>query len=177
MYEYIPQKTDKTAGKLIILFLAGGFGLMFLTVLIQGIPFRWAFQFLAIGLLTEAVLLVTRYVTRSFVYRLEENEEGETELAVIEITSGGKKQTVVCRLAMSQIKKIDRFTREEEKAVSKAVHERKEKRRIFDYTVDLHLERAIQIVAEEYEEAVTVRLNDDERLYEIIRSKLTAEDM
>ncbi len=176
MYEYIPQKTDKTAGRLILLFLAGGFGLMFLTVLIQGIPCRWAFQFAAIGLLTEAVLLVTRYVTRSFVYRIEESEDGEIELTVIQVTSGGKKQTVVCRLAMCQIKKIDRFTREEEKAVSKEAHKKREQRRIFDYTVDLHLEKAIQIVAEEYEEAVTVRLNDDERLYEIIKSKLTAEE-
>ena len=76
IYEGIAEKTNQTARKLSVLLLLGSAALMLVTMLFGGIPFRWVFQLLAVGLLIGTVFLIARYESKTYIYRLIEQDGG-----------------------------------------------------------------------------------------------------
>ena len=63
------------------------------------------YQLLAVTLLAGAVLVIVRYLLRDYVYAIHADEGGEAcELVIVEIL--GKKQTVVCRVSLADVRSI-----------------------------------------------------------------------
>ena len=60
------------------------------------------YQFFAVALLSMSVLVIVRYLLRNYVYAIHGDENGVPhEFVVVEIM--GKKQTVVCRISLSDV--------------------------------------------------------------------------
>lgn len=162
MYQVIPKRTNSQASRLILLFFAGAAALMLITMLVPSIPFRWVFQLIALGLLTAAIFLVTRYITKLFFYRIENGD-----LTVIETDGKGKKQITVCRVGVGNVIRCEHLTRPEQTDAALA-DLKKRKIKLFDYTVDLRPAESLLVLVVEGGEELAIRLSFDEGLLSIL---------
>ncbi len=167
MLEIIPKKTNKKAQSLIILFFTAAAALFFLTVLLKGIPLLWVFQLIAILLFALAVMLVARYVTKLFIYRIEPTDSayGDTEgldLTVTEANTSGKRRITVCRISLSGIKSVEVL--KGEKCSLRDIKKREGRLPIYDYRPDLYPNESILIKTAEGGKEVYLCLAYDEAL-------------
>ena len=177
MYEWLPTKNNKKAMNLILLFLSGAALLFAFTSLFGEMPFRWAFQLTALCFLTVAIFLTTRYVMKSFLYRIFEGDRGGFDLTVTELTSGGKRRVTVCRVGLSEVNRVillDAADGGESAAKWRAV--KKEGKKIFDYAADLDPARSIVVYLRESGEELILRLSYDKTLYDILLEKERREE-
>lgn len=166
MYEWIPKKTNNKARNIIILFFFGAAALLAVTSALGDVPFLWVFQLAAVALLTAAVFLTTRFLTKMYIYRIDVGERG-ADLVVLEAASNGKRQTAVCRVALANVK--ERTLLDASDGASDCLKAAKQGGRgIYDYRPDLKPEKSILIVAEEGGEDIPICLAFDERLYELL---------
>lgn len=162
MYEYSPKRTNTAAQRLILLFFLGAAALILITMLVPTVPFRWVFQLIAIGLLTAAIFLVTRYVTKLFLYRIENGD-----LTVTEADARGKRQITVCRVSVANIQSLERL--DEPNVADAALSDlKKQKIKLFDYTADLRPADSILLVVREGGEDLAIRLSFDEILFGLL---------
>lgn len=166
MYEYIPQGSNKNAKNLISLLILGGFVIMLVTMMSEGVPFKWALQLTGLILMAIGILLMARYVSRSFIYRVEQTDGG-ADLSVIEIQR--KSRIVVCRISLSNIKDVHILgaaDKEQEKTLVDTF--KADGRKKYNYCIDVNPEKYVWIVADECGEDIAVKLTYDEKLCEII---------
>ena len=155
-YEYIPvprsNKTKKMATSFffggIILFVAGG---------VKMIPFRSALQLAAIAAFTISILLVGRFLLRSYAYRIEDFGDGD-EFVVDEITR--RTRYSVCRLEMRKLAAT--YKRSE---LSKSERDKKH----FNYCPDAFTPEAyiLEFIDSNYDitsERIRVAIQPDEKL-------------
>ena len=164
MYELKPQRTNNKAQSLIILFFAGAAALFLLSVFMKGMPFLWVIQLFAILLLVAAVFIVTRYVTKTFIYSIDVID-GQADLSVTEVSSGGRRQITVCRIGLSSIKSV-KVSEGKDETVSLL---RKERKRMFDYRPDINPEKSILLVSDEGGDELLILLAYDEELLRILQ--------
>lgn len=163
MYELIPRKTNQTARRLILLLFLGAAAVIVVTMLVPTVPVRWLFQLIAIGLLTGGVFLTTRYVTKLFIYRAEVGGD----LTVSEANANGKRQITVCRVGLSSIRR--RTLLDSPCAARAALDELKaNKKKLFDYCVDLQPAESILLTVEEGGETFAIRLSFDPVFFELL---------
>lgn len=163
MFELIPEKTNKRARNLVILFLVAAALLLVIMKFLEGIPFLWVIQLADILLFVAAVALLTRYVMKKFIYRVEPTDNG-ADLTVTEAAANGKRQVTVCRIGLGSIKDVRELSGEE----CRLREVRKEKLPIYDYRPDLYPERSILIRTDEGGREVYVCLAYDERLLSLL---------
>ena len=169
MYEWMPQRTNKTAEKMIFLMFGGSAALLLAATLLPDVPFRWVFQLLALGLLTAAVFLVTRYRTKRFVYRIFEDENGGLDLTVTECAVNGKRAVTVCRVGLGNILRVvDLDLSDGGASLREWKNLCRGGKKIFDYAIDLKPTRSIVIVVNEGGEELRIRLSYDDRLFQIL---------
>ncbi len=161
MYEIRPPKRNKKAQSLIILFFAGSIALLLLSAVLKGLPFLWVIQLFAILLLVAAVFLITRYLTKGYIYRIADGD-----LTVTEISSGGKRQLTVCRVALASIEECFEYSGGEGIKKYKGQH-----KRIFDYRPDLAPDKSILLLTNEGGEEAVILLGCDEGLLQVIRDR------
>lgn len=168
MYEWIPEKTNNTAKKLIILLFAGAAALMFATAAIPDVPYRWVFQLISLGMLTGAIFLTTRYVTKMFIYRLESDSDGGVDLSVTEASSNGRRRVTVCRVGLSGVRECVLCDLSD--AQSKSIQEKIKSSgcKLFDYCSDFRPQRSIYLTVEEGTEKLILRLAYEDRLFSIL---------
>ena len=102
IYEYTPPKDSKKATGIVVILFSLAAGLFLFTMLIN-IPYSWILQLIAIISFTAAVFMITRYLAKSFLYSINQNNDNTIDLDVLEITNGGKKQITVCRISTNSI--------------------------------------------------------------------------
>ena len=171
MYELIPRKSNnKARGVIIILFLATA-ALFLASELIPNLPFVWIPQLLGILFAVPAVYLVSRYVAKSFLYRVESTDRG-VDLTVSEASFGGKRRTVVCRIGLSSIKK--RILLEGDGCSLSPF--KKEKKPTYDYRPDLCPSKSILILSDEGGVEVYICLASEEKLFELLAPVEDVED-
>ena len=171
IYEYSPKKDSKKAtGVVVILFsLAAG---LFLFTMLLNIPYSWVLQLIAIVALTAAVFIVTRYLAKTFLYSINQNDNNSLDLDVLEITNGGKKQITVCRISIKsitesyQINKTDKDSILTEQALIKKA--KKDRVKIFNYCPDINPVQYSIIIGEECGEKYLIKLTPDEKLCEYL---------
>ncbi len=162
MYQYTPKRTGAKANRLILLFFAGAAALMLITMLVPTVPFRWVFQLISLCLLTAAIFLVTRYITKLFFYQIEDGD-----LTVMETDTRGKKRITVCRVGISSVIRCEHLT--ESAKISAALADlKKQKIKLFDYTADLLPAESILLVVNEGGEDLAIRLSFDETLLTLL---------
>ena len=164
MYEYIPnppKKKAKTVGmtlfilSLVIFFVSG----------IEGIGYPGILQTAAIALMTAAILLVGKYLTRAYRYRVDKTN-GEYEFIIDEISKTSS--VTVCRLELSKLRRADAWTKD---------YKPPKKARIYNYCVDVaptdsYLLTFLDGAFSMNGERIYVRISPDERLTEILETFL-----
>ena len=144
---------------------------MLLTFLFPGVPLRWVFQMVALALLTVGIWLLTRYVTKIFIYCIDE----AGDLTVTEANTKGKRRVTVCRVAVAGVRRRTVIRSDEElKRLRKKL--RSEGKRYFDYVTDYRPSESILIEVNEGNERFGIRLSYDERLYAMLVPKEEQEE-
>lgn len=161
-YEWIAQKSNKTARNLVTVLLVGAFALMIIPTAIQTLPFRWVIQLIALCLMTAGIFMTTRYLTKMFIYRIVDDGNG-LDLTVTEASSNGKRQITVCRVGLSGIRQqVILSSAEEEKKERALLKQRQIKR--FDYRPDLFPAKSLLVIVEEGGEELALFLAYEEQL-------------
>ena len=169
MHQWIPQKSNETARNMILLLFCGAFALLALTSLFGDIPFRWAFQTVALLLLTAAIFLVTRYMTKRFTYRIEPDGEDAYDLTVIESSANGKRAVTVCRIGLHHVAKaslLDLSDGGESLAAWNSF--KKGRKKIHDYRVDLRPTVFLLLTVKEGGEELYILLSHEKELSELL---------
>ena len=163
-YEWIPPKSNQKARTAVIVLFFGAFALMLLPNILPSLPFRWVPQFLGLFLLTAGVFLVTRYLTKLFIYRIV-GEGASLDLTVTEAASNGKRKITVCRVGLSNIHRLvvlDASKPEIEKKERELLKKSRVKQ--YDYRPDLCPQKSILLIVEEGGEELCLFLAYEERL-------------
>lgn len=169
IYEYTPPKNTRSVTPLVIVLAVAGGVLFLLPSLISDMPMRGLSQMLGIILITAMVFLISRYSGLSFVYAIVENGERTVDLTVTEIERNGKKQTTVCRVALSSITEAyllyPERAGESEKVKKLMKRARGEQRKLFIYTQGMRPTPVCILFLEECGEPLLIKLSADERLF------------
>ncbi len=167
MYEYIPNPKTKKAKILgtALFFVSLG---LFLASGIRGLAYRGILQFVAIAMMTAAILIIGRFLTRSYVYRVEKAEDGY-DLIVDELTRSTR--TTVCRLELAKLLRAEPWTKDTKPPRGT---------RIYSYCVDIAPDGSYILCFADgayapYEKEITLRIQPDERLVEILTSFIQKE--
>lgn len=169
MYQWIPQKSNHTAQKVILILLGGAALLFGMTVVFPDIAYRWAYQLIALGMLTLILFLVTRYLTRSYLYQIREKEGGECDLEILERSGNGKRQFTVCRVSLSGLTSLSLLDLSDGgKSEALLASRKREKKKIYDYCVDLQPQKSCLLQCNEGGEELWIRLNYDPGLWEML---------
>ncbi len=172
IYGYEPPKNNKKATGIVIMLFASATGLFLFTMLIA-VPFAWVIQLIAIAALTAAIFIVSRFVTKNFLYVVNQNERNSLDLDILEISNGGKKQITVCRIAINGIEeaytinKTEKASVELEQTLLKKA--KQDKRKIFNYCPDINPVKYSIIIGEESGERYLIKLTPDDKLCEYLK--------
>ena len=171
IYEYAPPRKNKKATGVVILLFSFAIGLILFTSLVK-VPFAWAFQLTSIIALTVAIFTVTRYLTKGFLYSINQNNSDQLDLDIMEITNGGRRHITVCRVAVRGISegyvinKTDKSSIELEQSLIKKA--KQEKAKIFNYCPDINPVIYSIIVGEECGEKFLIKFTPDDKLCEYL---------
>ena len=155
-FEYIPVPKSNKTKKIATCFFFGGL-ILFVLGGVKMIPYNSVIQFAAVASFTTSILLVGRFLLRSYAYRIEDMGEGD-ELFVDEITR--KARFSVCRLEMKKLVAIyDRKTLSKEEKSKKH----------YNYCPDAFASDSyiLEFVDSSYDitaERIRVRIQPDEKL-------------
>ena len=169
MYEYIPKKSTKKVTGMVIMLAAAAALLFFIPSFFSNIPYAWGFQLCGFALLVAIIYITTRYVSRSYIYRVipREGSDGAVEGYDLMITElSGKSRVTVCRLGLERISRVEKIDQKTEGAVKELV--RQEKRKRFIYLSELDPEIKCCIFAEECGEPLAVTISSDGHLFAIL---------
>lgn len=175
LYDYTPPKdTQRTTAIIICLSSLGAAPFLF-SLILQNIPFKWAFQLISILMLTAVIFIVTRYVAKSYTYSIIENEDRSRDFTVTEIGNGGRSKITVCRIAVDSIESltvIDRSVNEDAvklRELKKAA--KKEERKFFSYYHTVNPPKLCIVFAEECGEKFLISFTPDEKLISFLEPK------
>lgn len=173
IYDYTPPKNNKKAtGVVIILFFLAA-GLFIFTLLID-IPMPWILQLIAIIAFTAGIFIATRFLAKSFLYSVVQQNES-LDFTVCEITNGGRSQITVCRVAVKNIEGayIINRTKNDSIAIEKEIIKaaKHDRRKIFNYCPDINPTTYCIILGEECGEKFLVKLTPDQTLCEYLGAK------
>ena len=165
MHEYSYSPKQKTGN---ITVIAGV--LFFTAAVLYGLICTFEFNFegviglVAVVCFVASILLLTRYVFRTQVYRVVEREEGSFDLVVDEIT--GKNKVSVCRVALANIEKVEIRDEKNAAELKKAARGRK----IFSYCPDLFPVGECWVFVTECGEELLLKLYADEILFSMLKA-------
>ena len=160
-YSYLSKKSNNQALILASAFFFAGLILIAATAVFS-IPFVGIFQGLSVLFLTFSVLLLTRFVYKSFALRVFLNERDEFDFTVTEIY--GKTQITVCRISLDNIEKVCIKTKENAKKLKKETKGRK----IYSYCPDVFPEGECWVFVTECDMPLLIKLSPDQTLLNIL---------
>ena len=166
MYEYIPMTKKKkeffTVAILSVLATA-----LFCFSMQSVWPYPALWQAASVLLLVAVVMLVSKCLLRSFVYRVaprrDAAEDAPPDFTVIECY--GKRSTVVCRISIADIEEITPITQENKKQISEAAKGKP----LYRYYSELSPQNAYQLTVQNGEEVFYLCIVADERLIEMLK--------
>ena len=166
MYQYIPPKAPKKTTGIILLLLAAASVAVFFTTIFPNMPLRWLLQLFAVCVLAAIIYITTRYVTRSYIYKLSPRDDtGAIDFTVTELT-GGKHAVTVCRIGAENITDIFLVTPENRADMKKKSLADGRKR--FIYICDIQPPLTLLIFAEECGEPISIMISANGELAELL---------
>ena len=171
IYEYRPEKNLTRIFGVMIILISLAAALFFTPLIFPSVPFHWAFQLLGTVAVVAVIYLLTRYVAKSFVYAVIE-DDGQLDFTVTELANGGRKVTTVCRVAIANIAELHVFDMNdpeqklrEKEMISTAHHE---SRKAYDYCVDMKTSPVCILLLEECGEPLLIKIASDAKLIELL---------
>ncbi len=161
MYEYAPKPKRRREKLILALSLIFG-ALSFAFSLFEWMLYPAVCQLAAVGFFTVSVVMLSRYLLRDYVYRVEPrgwDEDGPLDLTVTEIY--GKRRQVVCRVALSDIRESVRVNAENRKSLAKAT----KGKRLFVYTPEMGDGEAVLLTVSDGDTQYFVKICADEGLF------------
>ena len=164
LYEFIPQKDKRKLSAISSVLLIGAILIMMCTAILGDIPLKWVFQLVSIVMLTAAIFITSRYIMKSFVYRIElTDEQRSPDLTVTEFQN--RRSITVCRLAVSSIEKIVVIDQNDKSTLTATKSRiREEHRKYYNYCSDFMPQKQICVLATECGEQLAVFLTYDSEL-------------
>ena len=165
IYEYIPHKDPRQATGLLVICLSAAVGFFTFPAMFQDMPLRWLFQLTGVAFLAAVIFVYTRYIAKSFIYRVEEREDGAA-FTVIEVTSNGRSRVAVCCFALSSIEEAHRLSLDDaDKKKALGSKAKREGRRVFDFCPDASTPDVAYLFVEENGDRFLVKVATDQRLF------------
>ncbi len=171
VYEYRPEKNNTRIFGIMMIMLSLGAAFFVTPLLVPSVPFHWLFQLLGVVAIIAVIYLLTRYVAKSFVYAVIE-DDGSLDFTVTEITNGGRKAITVCRVAIANITDLQVFDlcdgeqKLREKEIWAEAH--RESRKCYDYCHDIKTTPVCLIALEECGEPLLIKIASDAKLIELL---------
>ena len=165
IYEYVP-KSKRKQEKILLLAMITAAVLLFAASRLPGIPFPFLFQLFSIFCLVVVIMLTARCLLRSYVYRIEQGEDGTGEDLVI-VEYYGNHVATVCRLALTDIRRVVR----RDSQTRTALVESMKGKRLYRYTEEFSPADLCVLEADDEGETVFLRISADETLFRILCAK------
>ena len=169
LYEYIPQKSNKKAIGASLILISLAMGLFISTLLFPTLPFRWGVQLLAIIAFVGFVFIISRYVSKKFLYAIVETDEKELDFTVTELTNAGRTKTTVCRLSVKNVEEaylLDCTVPENQQKPKDLKKSAKSNgRKTFNYCPDINPTEICALVGEECNEKYLVLISPDDVIW------------
>ena len=163
IYSHTPQKNIKKLRSITAISLFGALAIMICTSIFQNIPFRWAVQIIGLVILTFAIFVLSRYIMKSFVYDIVQNDD-EMFFTVTEIQN--RHTITVCRLSLSCIQDVQVCDDADKKNTLKS-QIKADKRKTYNYCADFLETKSLYIFSDEGED-ICVTVSYDETLLDIL---------
>ena len=170
----MPEKNKNRLNGIVML-LIGAAALMFLTPMVfTDIPFRWVIQLFGMLSLVAVIFIITRYIAKSFIYTIWQNDDGSLDMTVCELING-KKRTTVCRIGLEGITEAHLIHTEnsDEKIQEKqlSANARAERRKSFDYSHDIGASPVCVLLVRECGEELYIKLSANDELYSYLKTE------
>ena len=162
MYEFAP-KADKRREKLWLIGSLGLAALFFIGSYLPAMPLPSFLQLIAFSCFSFAIIVASKYLLCTYVYRIEVTEGGDWELVVIEHCA--RRTRTVCRLPLSSVRSVQEVTAKNRKLFLSEHRQRM----IYRYTGEMRSERAIGLEATYGGEELCLLLLYDEALKNLIK--------
>ena len=176
MYQWIPKKSNKTAQRVILILLLGVILLFGITTVFPGIAYRWVYQLIGLGMLTAVLFLVTRYITRSYLYQIRKGDGAKMDLEILECSGNGRRQFTVCRVSLSGLRSLTLLDLSDGgKSDALLAARKQEKKKIYNYCVDLQPQTSCLLQCDESGEELWIRLNYEPELWDML-SRFSSEN-
>lgn len=174
MYQYIPPKNPQKTTGIILLLVAAAAVAVFFTTIFPTMPLRWLLQLFAVAVLVAIIYITTRYVPKSYIYKISPSDrEGALDLTVTELT-GGKHAVTVCRVSVESITEIARITPENKAEMKKKSLADGRKR--FVYICDIEPPVTLMLFAEECGDSLSIIISADEEFASLL-SRITGKEI
>ena len=162
MYEFAP-KADKKREKLWMIGSLGLGALFFVGSYLPQMPLPSVLQMIAFACFAFAIIVVSKYLLCTYVYRIEISEpSGERELVVIELCS--RRIRTVCRLPLSSIVSVQEITLKNRRAFMRQCREKT----VYRYMGEMNPERMIGLEVSYGEEQFGLLILYDEGLKNLL---------
>ena len=175
VYEYSPPKSNKKAKGIVLILFSLAAGLFMFTILFPGIPFRWLIQLISIVAFVAVIFIISRYISKKFMYAILKCDDGTLDFTVTEITNAGYKQITVCRISTNGIKSaylLDRSIPEQaEKIKSLQKQAKSDGRKSYNYCPDINPTEVCILLVEECGENFLLKLSPDATLWGYLNKK------
>ncbi len=161
MYEVQPKKTNNLAANLSLVLIFGGILAMYFSSL-PSIPFRPVMQTVSLLIIAFAIMLLGRYVFKSFSYSIVDTEGDGLDFTVTELKR--RSRITLTRVSLSGISEIIPLKSDAKEIMAK----KKKGRKSFNYCVDLCPKESYLILCEECGEKYAIRISADEKLITLL---------
>ena len=172
LYTYAPPKNLQKLSGILIALISATAGFFAFPALFPEAPLRWLFQSSGVVCVLVVIFVVARYIMKSVVYSVVENEDGTRDFTVTEITNGGRSKVTVCRFGISNVEDVGLFyiERKDDLQRKKAFVKKakKEHRKSFNYCPDILSSPVCCITADEGGGKFLVMISPDTELYRYI---------
>lgn len=160
-YSYLSKAANGKAKKLSFVLFSIGL-LIFAAAVSFSLPYEGTLQGISLLLFSFSVLLLIRFVLKSFLLSVFKTDNGSFDFTVTE--KYGKTSTTICRISLSNIETVVIRSKENEKAL----RAKAKGRRIFSYCPDISPERECWLFVTECDEPLLIKLSPDDTLLEIL---------
>ncbi len=165
IYEHIPTRNYQKLTGIIVILISAAAGFFAFPLIFSDMPLRSLFQLTGIACLAAVVFIASRYIMKTLVYMLIENDEGGIDMTVTEVTNGGKSRITVCRFSLDNIESAENFSAVEKQKKKQAVAEaKKEHRKLFNYCPDPLSDPVCIIKVTECGEPLLIKIAPDAEL-------------
>ena len=166
-----PARTNRTLLVAIWLLLSAGVVLFGASLYLPEFPA--VLQLVGVGMMTVAILLVGRYQTR-YTYRVEDDPRGGEGHDLVVVEHRGRRETVVCRLGVEDVREIERQTVENRDELKKKYAQQHDA--VHAYCVDVLPAESQYVRFDDGGDRIVIRLQASPALLSILERALPGEN-